>query len=164
MKTAYILVGVPASGKSTWVEKNHNLNTFIVSTDHYIEQHAALQKKTYSDVFAEYIQIATCNMVEDVKYARNNGFDIIWDQTNTSVKARAKKLKMLPNYKKIAVVFKTPDQTELARRLANRPGKHIPESVMVSMISSFQMPTKDEGFDEVVSYDELKISDGWKQR
>lgn len=150
MNTAYILVGVPGSGKSTWVEKNKNFNTMIASTDNYIEQHAQEQKKTYSDVFAEYIQIATCNMVEDVKYARKNDFDIIWDQTNTSVKARAKKLKMLPNYKKIAVVFKTPDQTELARRLANRPGKHIPESVMVSMINSYVEPSVAEGFDEVI--------------
>lgn len=163
MKTAYILIGVPASGKSTWVENNHNLNTFVVSTDHYIEQHANLQKKTYSDVFAEYIQIATCKMVEDVKYARSNDFDIIWDQTSTSAKARARKLKMLPGYKKVAVVFDTPPEPELKKRLESRPGKNIPPSVMNHMIKTFQMPTKEEGFDEIFTADQIKIPEGWKR-
>jgi gluconate kinase len=56
---------------------------------------------------------------------------------------------MLPNYEHIAVVFKTPEKEELARRLASRPGKNIPEHVMRSMIENFDVPTEDEGFKEI---------------
>lgn len=150
MKYAYILVGVPASGKSTWTEKQHDMNTIVISTDHYIEQMSQGVGKTYSEVFDECIKHATSNMLEDVKYAVEHGFNIIWDQTNTTIKARARKLKMLTGYTKIAVVFKTPDHEELQRRLNSRPGKHIPQAIVNSMIESFVVPTREEGFNEVV--------------
>jgi hypothetical protein len=75
--------------------------------------------------------------------------DIIWDQTSTTVLSRAKKFRMLPEYDHIAVVMKTPDEIELARRLSSRPGKIIPEEVVLSMINNFEMPTLDEGFKEI---------------
>jgi gluconate kinase len=75
--------------------------------------------------------------------------DIIWDQTSTSVKARARKFNMLPDYDHIAVVFKTPESDELAQRLASRPGKNIPDHVIRSMIDNFEMPTEEEGFKEI---------------
>jgi gluconate kinase len=56
---------------------------------------------------------------------------------------------MLPNYEHSAVVFETPDRIELKRRLANRPGKVIPEVVIEGMLASFEMPTKEEGFKEI---------------
>jgi gluconate kinase len=56
---------------------------------------------------------------------------------------------MLRDYEHIAVVFKTPDADELAKRLASRPGKNIPDHVMRSMIENFEMPTEKEGFKEV---------------
>jgi gluconate kinase len=78
-----------------------------------------------------------------------NGLDVIWDQTSTTVKSRMKKFNTLPKYEHIAVVFKTPDAEELARRLASRPGKNIPDNVMRTMINGFEMPTEEEGFKEI---------------
>jgi len=77
------------------------------------------------------------------------GRDIIWDQTSTTVKSRAKKFAMLPDYEHIAVVFNTPEHKELYRRLLSRPGKDIPDHVIASMIAGFEMPTLEEGFKEV---------------
>ncbi len=88
-------------------------------------------------------------MADEVVAAREAGKDIIWDQTSTSVKSRVRKFNMLPDYEHIAVVFKTPDEVELNRRLANRPGKNIPDHVMRSMIKHFEMPTEEEGFKEI---------------
>ena len=88
-------------------------------------------------------------MAINVEHAREMGLDIIWDQTSTTEKSRAKKFQMLPDYEHIAVVFKTPELTELHRRLASRPGKDIPAQVMVQMIRGFQMPTEEEGFKEI---------------
>jgi predicted kinase len=88
-------------------------------------------------------------MADKVIRAREAGKDIIWDQTSTGVKARARKFNMLPDYEHIAVVFKTPEKEELARRLASRPGKNIPDHVMRSMIEHFESPSEEEGFKEI---------------
>jgi gluconate kinase len=56
---------------------------------------------------------------------------------------------MLPDYEHIAVVFRTPEHTELMRRLMSRPGKEIPDHVIASMIDSWEDPTEEEGFKEI---------------
>lgn len=150
MPTLYMLVGVPGSGKSTWVSnQNWTGDCTVVSSDRFIDDEAARLGKTYNDIFNDYVKIATKLMENHVAVAQANNLNIIWDQTNVSAKSRAKKLAMLPNYEKIAVVFKTPDEAELTRRLASRPGKSIPDIAMRSMIDNFEMPTEDEGFKEI---------------
>ena len=150
MPKCYQLVGVPASGKSTWIKNQEwTEECVIVSTDEFVEAHALEQGKTYSEVFDEYMPTAVKLMADKVVEAREAGKDIIWDQTSTGVKARARKFNMLPYYYHIAVVFKTPEADELVRRLASRPGKNIPDHVMRSMINNFEMPSEEEGFKEI---------------
>lgn len=150
MPKCYQLVGVPASGKSTWFfNQNWTANCAYISTDKLVENYAREQGKTYSQVFDEFMPVAVRLMREDVIRASQLKQDIIWDQTSVSIESRRKKFKMLPNYEHIAVVFPTPEHTELSRRLAGRPGKHIPDYVVSSMIASFQLPTEKEGFKEI---------------
>lgn len=146
----YQMIGVPGSGKSTWI-KNQDwaLGLTVVSTDDFVEDYAKTQGKTYSEVFDEYMPTAVDLMAKAVVHAREHGHDIIWDQTSTTEKSRARKFNMLPDYEHIAVVFKTPDKEELDRRLASRPGKNIPAHVIRSMIDHFEMPTQEEGFREI---------------
>ena len=150
MAKCYQLVGVPASGKSTWV-KNQDWAVLCVHvrTDKWVDLYAESVGKTYSEVFDEYMPTAVDLMAKEVIAAREMGRDIIWDQTSTGVKARARKFNMLPDYEHIAVVFKTPEADELARRLASRPGKNIPDHVMRSMINNFEIPSLDEGFSQI---------------
>lgn len=150
MPKLYVLVGVPGAGKSTWIKNQEwASDCVVVSTDEFVEDHAKEVGSTYSEVFDEYMPTAVKLMAEKVEQAREAGKDIIWDQTSTTVKSRKRKFNMLPNYYPIAVVFRTPDGAELARRLDSRPGKNIPDSVMKSMIYSFEMPSEDEGFKEI---------------
>ena len=150
MPTLYVLVGIPGSGKSTWVSNQKwAKDCAYISTDKHVDEYAASLNKTYNYVFHDYMPTAVKLMSNDVIAARKAGKDIIWDQTSTSIKSRKKKFVMLPNYRKIAVVFLTPEKEELARRLDSREGKHIPKKVVRQMISSFQIPTTEEGFDEV---------------
>jgi predicted kinase len=150
MPKLYVLVGVPGSGKSTWVSSQEwAKDCVVVSTDEFVELYAKEVGSTYSKVFDEYMPTAVNLMAEKVVRAREAGKDIIWDQTSTSLKSRKRKFNMLPDYEHIAVVFKTPDRDELDVRLAGRPGKHIPKRVVDSMISSFEMPTEEEGFKEI---------------
>lgn len=151
---AYILVGVPSAGKTTWTghQKYDWGRTVIASTDNYIEQIARTQGKTYSEVFQEHMPDAVDYMVNAVKWAIEKDYDIIWDQTSTTIHTRAKKLRMLPeHYKKVAVVFKTPPAHILKKRLDSRPGKTIPQEVIDNFIKQLEEepPTLEEGFDEI---------------
>lgn len=153
MPKAYILVGVPGSGKSTWISKAPVdwSNTVVASTDNYVEREAKRQGKTYSEVFNEVMPDAVKHMANTVIDAVGNKQDIIWDQTSTTKHTRVKKLRMLPvNYETIAVVFSTPDKKELSRRLGSRPGKTIPDEVINNMISKWEEPSEDEGFDKII--------------
>ena len=150
MPKLYVLVGVPGSGKSTWIKNQEwAADIPVVSTDKFVEEYAAKMGKTYSEVFDEYMPIAVQLMANQVLVCQANGLDIIWDQTSTTIKTRARKFNMLPEYYAIAVVFKTPEREELNRRLASRPGKEIPQAVVDSMIEGFVMPTEEEGFKEI---------------
>lgn len=146
----YQLIGVPCSGKSTWTKSQEwILGMEYVSTDHHVEVYANEQGKTYSEVFTEYMPKAVDLMAQEVVDARTAGRDVIWDQTSTTVKSRARKFNMLPDYYHIAVVFRTPKIEVLKERLANRPGKEIPWEVVQGMIDNWEEPTNEEGFKEI---------------
>ena len=146
----YQLVGVPGSGKSTWISnQDWALGLTVVSTDMWVEIYAKEQGKTYSEVFTEYMPIAVDLMAEQVVFAREHGHTIIWDQTSTTIASRAKKFRMLPDYEHIAVVFRTPERNELDVRLSGRPGKHIPKNVVDAMIDGWEEPSEEEGFKEI---------------
>lgn len=143
--TCYMLIGVPASGKTTWVLKNHP-SIGYASTDKYIDQFAAEEGISYNDAFSDNIKKATSLMIEEVGTYVIEEKDFVWDQTNLTKKSRANKMKYLTDYNVIAVVFETPPKEELKKRLASRPGKIIPKEVMKSMIDTFEIPSIDEGF------------------
>lgn len=150
--TCYMLIGVPGAGKSTWISQQlfDWTNTVIASTDAYVDREAIKANKTYSEIFKDTMPRAVRHMAQTVVDAVKKKNDIIWDQTSTTVGARAKKFRMLPGYNVVGVVFKTPEQTELARRLASRPGKTIPDNVMQQMIGGWEEPTEAEGFDKII--------------
>lgn len=150
MPKCYQLIGVPASGKSTWIKDQiWALGLTVVSTDVFVEDYARKQDKTYSEVFKDYMPTAVNLMAEQVVRARTLNHTVIWDQTSTTEKSRTRKFNMLPDYEHIAVVFKTPDLDVLKERLASRPGKEIPWEVVQDMIDNFEMPTEEEGFKEI---------------
>lgn len=151
MSTVYMLIGVPGSGKSFWIKQQDPSHAVIISSDDIIQARADAQGKTYDQVFKKEIKSATTQMMSQLRAAVEMDKDIIWDQTNVTVSARAKKLALIPDtYEKVAVFFRTPDQQEHARRLASREGKTIPWNVIASMKSQLEAPTETEGFDRIM--------------
>ena len=152
----YQLIGVPASGKSTWYKNQDWLGDDkkehkYVSTDQHVEGYAQDQGKTYSEVFAEYMPTAIKQMMVNVNLAAAFQIDIVWDQTSTTIASRARKFNALngSNYEHIAIVFRTPDLDVLKERLASRPGKEIPWEVVQGMLDNWEEPTLEEGFKEI---------------
>ena len=153
MPTCTFLVGIPASGKSTWVKKHAKFEV-VLSTDDLLEDFATLENITYNDAFTKYMPRADKMFHDILDSCARTGDDVIIDRTNLSKKSRKRLMEKFKDkgYVFKAVVFPVPNQEELSTRLASRPGKTIPQKVMWSMISNFQHPTVDEGFSEVAVY------------
>lgn len=155
MTTLYMLIGVPGSGKSTWVTDlllKSDTALRVLSTDEYIQYHADIVGKTYDEVFTDMIRPAEKHMYAQLALAIKNNDDIIWDQTNLSFKIRSKKLKRIPTYyRRVAVVFETPEPEEHARRLNSRPGKSIPPAMIAGMIKAMEPPIAVEGWDSIIT-------------
>lgn len=151
MRKCYMLIGIPYSGKSTFVENYFKYKQYtILSTDSFIETKARLLDKNYSEIFKETIAEATEYMHKQLHYALSNNLDIIWDQTNLASKTRKQKLLLLPDtYTKIGCVFETPSYEELVSRRASRKEKNIPLEVIENMKKTFELPSLEEGFDEI---------------
>ena len=150
-----ILVGLPGSGKSTYIKQlKSKKNYVVVSTDDIFDRFAADAGINYNQAFKILpYKEAEREMFDSLRAAVTQKKSIIVDQTNTTIKSRARKLgAVTKGYKKIAVVFSV-DEKELQRRLDQREkeiGKSIPKDVIQSMKTSFQPPSKAEGFDEII--------------
>ena len=152
MPKCYQLVGVPGSGKTTWVESQIWASHCVhISTDAFVERFAQKMGKTYSDVFKDVMPRCIRLMMRAVRKAQLKQQDIIWDQTSTTVVSRIRKFSALPDYIHIAIIFPTPEKSELEKRLASRPGKTIPIEVVEQMAFDLEMepPTEAEGFTEI---------------
>ena len=151
-----IMVGLPACGKSTLVNKlmgNHSDNAFVYSTDNLIEEWAAEDGKTYNEVFNDLIGKATSEMNRLLDAAIRNRQDIVWDQTNLGVNKRRKIINRMRNagYEVECECIMPPKGkaqiAEWQRRLAGRPGKSIPGHIVTSMLETYVIPAVDEGFE-----------------
>lgn len=160
MSTIFVLVGLPGTGKSTLIS-NLLLDydpVFVYSTDNYIQDLADSQDKTYNDLFASNIKEATAFMDEQLLSAIKEKKEVIWDQTNLRIKKRRSIISKFPSsWRKECYVIVPPlDNSEVSvwnKRLLSREGKTIPQYVIDSMQSSFEYPTRTEGFDCIKSYD-----------
>jgi len=160
------LVGLPGSGKSTWVSNLdvgsitydpsvEDVEWLILSTDHNVMQMGG--EMTYDEAWRKYIDAADKKFFQDLMIVARDDRDIIIDRTNMTVKSRARVIRTIhQNARSIvqleAIVFGTNlAAIEWLKRLNSRPGKTVPFSTLTSMATNFEVPTKDEGFG-VVSY------------
>jgi predicted kinase len=155
-----VMVGLPGLGKSTIVEEMYKPDTWIYSTDRFIEDAARHFGTTYNEAFADNIKAATSAMNQQLSDAIKEHKDIIWDQTNLGKSKRAKIVNRMRDagYRACCVCLLPPeahhldDQKAWKRRLDGREGKTIPTHVLANMLESFEVPTLDEGFDSIKYY------------
>lgn len=148
MPKCTILVGVPGSGKSTWLSNNRVALSKTVSTDNIIEGLAWQFGFTYSDIFADTIAFAQKVMHKNMIEAAKQGYDLYIDRTNMTKWSRKRFIDVLKpyGYEFECVVFPTPDPEEWQRRLDSRPGKTIPQDAIDRMVKGYDKPMIEEGY------------------
>jgi predicted kinase len=145
-----MLVGIPTAGKSTFSNDKKYKDYIRVSSDDILQEVAKERQQSYNTVFKGNIRFAQIAMMKVLRKAIEDGKSIIWDQTNLTKKQRKEKLKHIPaHYKKTAVYFVVDLKTALQRN-TQRPGKVIPPEVLERMIKEYELPTLEEGFDEII--------------
>lgn len=162
-KILTILIGLPASGKSTWRDRLDAGAQLVLSTDDMIEDAAKFFDTTYDAVFKTVIDTANKIYEESFTDALNAGVPIVLDRTNLSRKTRQQFIRRAKNkgYEVHAVNFARPETTaahdEWNRRLSSRPGKTIPDFVLVDMFYNYTTGTLDEGFDIIQTVDTFHV-------
>lgn len=143
--TLYFLVGLPGSSKSTWAanKQKENPNIVIHSSDALREELLGdiNNQDKNPDIFLELHRRIKRDLIE--------GKDVIEDCTNLSRKFRMAFLRELKKIEchKVCVFFAVPFEICMERN-KNRD-RVVPAEVMWRMYKSFNVPCKNEGFDDV---------------
>jgi len=157
MNKLYVLVGLPASGKTTYA--NNNLDAVILSSDEYRE-------KMYGDINdqmhnSEVFDALYKDMIRLLRDSKN----VCVDATNISRKSRSRIINLIRDshiYCDIeCVLFATSIGTILYRNSIR--DRVVPIGVINKMLCSFELPFLGEGFDNLTIIDspdtETSISD-----
>jgi tRNA uridine 5-carbamoylmethylation protein Kti12 len=162
-----VMVGLPGLGKSTHIESERKLyarigmGLFVYSTDAYIEEQVRKgDYASYDEAFEHCIDDATKAMNTELDKMIGWKNDVIFDQTNLGVGKRRKIINRMKQagYQVRCICVVPPEEGHFSDlkdwkyRLANRPGKTIPNEVLSNMYKSFVMPTIEEGFDMITFY------------
>lgn len=149
-KEVIVLVGPPASGKSSYVEKYIGEYS-LISRDNCLMDLATekfgTKNFTYQNAW-DSIRQKKVDIILNDRFKEWQTGRVFVDMTHMSKKSRRRSLSHFgPEYKKKAVVFLT-DLPTLFERNEKREGKVIDRSVIDRMIRSFYPATYEE-FDEI---------------
>lgn len=144
MKKLFMLVGLPASGKSTCAEiLTKTEGALIVSSD-------AIREELLGNVNDQTKNEEIFKEVENrILYGLKNN-NVIYDATNINYKRRMEFLLKIKNAKKIAILIAT-SYEECLERNSKRKRK-VPEDVIKRMYYNLDVPQTYEGFDEIRIY------------
>jgi len=144
MQTLYILIGIPACGKSTYANSLKNENTIVLSSDQIRKELFGSEKSQINN------SLVFSTLYSRAKAFLNDKKDVIIDSTAIN---RFERQRILSNFtkqdiKKVAIVFSTPINACIERdRLRNRC---VGEDIISMYANKFEPPNKKEGFDEII--------------
>jgi predicted kinase len=142
--TVYIMVGIPGSGKSTWIETHATEDWHLISPDQVLQNR-------YDYVWTP--ERAAESWAESFQYFGRQllvGGTIVWDATFITPIIRSSVLHIAKGagFYVEAIFCDTPLETCLERNnLRNR--EPVPEKTIQRMADSLVPPTMEEGFDRV---------------
>jgi len=155
MSILFVLIGIPGSGKSSWI-KHHTKNFYIVCPDN-------IRKKYYSDISDQNNNTAVWNIAKgQVISALECNHDVVLDATNVNTLYRREFLKdIIPYHKVKAVVFNiSPEKacSRIAEDIKNGIDRsNVPEQTVYRMYGEYLHTLKvlnQEGF-ESITYEKV---------
>ena len=155
MATLYMMVGVPGSGKSTWVTEHLNtLQATWVSRDAVRFSMVDENEEYFSkekEVFKEYVRRINVLLEDD--------YNVIADATHITAASRNKLIRNInvPDVSLCAVWMDVPLETCIQNN-ENRTGREfVPVEVIQEMYRNFEKPTFEEGFSTICIYKDDKL-------
>lgn len=145
--TVYMMIGIPGSGKSTWISNNLPKKTPVVSRD-IIRVNLGLAKSVDEKIVASYKdeQKVTAEENKQIEDFASKGIDFALDDTNTG-KYRKQTLNHLKNLgcKVVAVKMETPLNVCIERRKNQIPADKMEQ------IYKKQVEFNPNEFDKVIT-------------
>lgn len=145
---AYILIGCPGSGKSTWGKNVVEVNPSIIRL--CPDDFRARFGTGEADQSVSHMAFGATKRGMDE--ALKAGKSVLIDATNMYRKTRKDFIDIAKKYnaKTIAVVFEVSKQTAIERnqKRGMEGGRNVPENIIDNMLAKYQRPTTGE-FDEI---------------
>lgn len=143
MQEFVMLVGIPASGKSTVAEEYMGKGYLIFSSD-------AIRKELFGDENCQSDNNLVFNTLHNrIRSAMNDGFNVVYDACNINAKRREAFLREVGRIgcKKHCVFMATPYSVCVIRNQKRK--RKVPIAAMERMRNSFDIPYYFEGWDEI---------------
>ena len=143
-----VTVGLPASGKTSWVkgfiEDNKDKTIDIISSD-------KIREEMFNDIEDQNHNGEVFDIMKRrTKESLSQGHIVVYEATNISSKRRRALLKELNKYYDKAIcLFKYKNLLNCLVDNENRK-KRVPSDVINRMYRNFEIPHKNEGFDEII--------------
>ena len=146
MSTMYVMVGAPGCGKSYYIQQHKKPNEIVISRDKIRysmlndnDEYFSKEKEGYNEFIRQI----------DAAIAADASFYV--DQTSLNRAARNKlfsRLHKKPD-KSIAIFLDTSLDRILYQNSLRSGRALVPEDAVINMFNSIEIPTKEEGFDEI---------------
>ncbi|KAK3268071.1 hypothetical protein CYMTET_23404 [Cymbomonas tetramitiformis] len=153
-----MLIGMPASGKSTWAKKHSaafpQKRYVVLGTNDILQQMKVTgmgRKANYVERFQQLMDRVSPMFGPLLQRAASIPRNYIIDQTNVYAGARRRKMSAFRNFQKKAMVFVVP-HAEMQRRAAKaeqEEGKTVPQDVLDNFAANFALPNKGDSFNSV---------------
>ena len=157
-KFLILLIGHPLVGKSTFIKnKLNNLDFNLISRDNIILDLSYTKEynKAWDEVNHKEVDRILNKRIDN---SILNNESVVIDMTNLTKKRRKGFINRFNDYYKVGILFDILSSDEIKSRNEkrnNEESKYINESIINTMISSYQIPTKEEGFDKIINVNKI---------
>lgn len=144
MATLTLMVGLPASGKTTYTKTKIDTRTKILSSD-------AIKKELFGfEENQDHDEQIFETLISRAKNFLLQGKDVLIDTSNNSTESREKTLSFFKdiNIRRRAIIIDTPVETCIEQDSSRR--NSIGEKLIHEYAKNFSYPTKNEGFDDII--------------